>query len=174
MDFTPTPGQTDVAALAKQVLGDRCTNERQKQVEAGGDRFDRELWAEGGSLGLLGIPLPEAYGGAGLGVLELTTLLVEAGRVVAPLPLAVHLASARLLAEAKADLSVQLGRYERARYPRTRSVTEMSRTVGRLAHLENPVLRTLRNWVFAYTPKRVRLRQLASVVDYDAGQCVLE
>jgi alkylation response protein AidB-like acyl-CoA dehydrogenase len=99
MDFTPTPGQTDVEALARQVLGDRCTNDRQQQVEAGGDRFDRELWREAGSLGLLGLPLPEAHGGAGLGVLELTTLLVEAGRVVAPLPLAAHLVSARVLAE---------------------------------------------------------------------------
>ena len=100
MDFTPTPAQGDVEALAKQVLGDRCTNERQKAVEAAGDRFDRELWQEAGSLGLLGIPLPEEHGGAGLGVLELTTLLVEAGRVIAPLPLAVHLVSARLVAEA--------------------------------------------------------------------------
>ena len=100
MDFTPTPGQTDTQALAAQVFKDRCTNERQQQVEAGGDRFDRELWAETGSLGLLGIPLPEEHGGAGLGVLELTTLLVEAGRRLAPIPLAAHLASARVLAEA--------------------------------------------------------------------------
>ena len=99
MDFTPTPGQTDTEALAREIFGDRCTNERQQQVEAGGDRFDRELWAEAGRLGLLGIPLPEQHGGAGLGVLELATLLVEAGRVVAPIPLAAHLAAARVVAE---------------------------------------------------------------------------
>ncbi|GAA1923924.1 acyl-CoA dehydrogenase family protein [Nocardioides marmoribigeumensis] len=100
MDFTPTDGQDDTRSLAAQVFSGRCTNERQQQVEAGGDRFDRELWAEAGSLGLLGIPLPEEHGGAGLGVLELATLLVEAGRVIAPLPLPTHLASARVLAEA--------------------------------------------------------------------------
>lgn len=99
MDFTPTAGQTDTEALARQVFGDRCTNERQQQVEAAGDRFDRTLWDEVGRLGLLGIPLPEEHGGAGLGVLELATLLVEAGRRLAPLPLAAHLASARVLAE---------------------------------------------------------------------------
>ncbi len=99
MDFSPTPGQVDAQQLARQVLTDRCTNARQQEVEAGGDRFDRELWAELGSLGLLGLPLPEEHGGAGLGVLEMATLLIEAGRVVAPVPLATHLAAAVTLAE---------------------------------------------------------------------------
>jgi 3-oxocholest-4-en-26-oyl-CoA dehydrogenase beta subunit len=98
MDFTPTPGQTDTEQLARQVLSDRCTNARHQQVESGGDRFDRELWAELGGLGLLGLPLPEQHGGAGLGVLEMATLLTEAGRVVAPLPLASHLAAAMTVA----------------------------------------------------------------------------
>ena len=99
MDFTPTTGQVDAEQLARQVLADRCTNERQQQVEAGGDRFDRELWTELGGLGLLGLPLPEEHGGAGLGVLEMTTLLTEAGRVIAPVPLATHLAAAVTIAE---------------------------------------------------------------------------
>ncbi len=99
MDFTPTPGQIDAEQLARQVLTDRCTTPRQQQVESGGDRFDRELWAELGSLGLLGLPLPEEHGGAGLGVLEMCTLLTEGGRVVAPVPLATHLAAAVAIAE---------------------------------------------------------------------------
>jgi 3-oxocholest-4-en-26-oyl-CoA dehydrogenase beta subunit len=98
MDFTPTPGQTDVAGLAAQILGDRCTPARLTQVEQGGDRFDRDLWRELGAAGLLGITLPEEYDGAGLGVLELTTLLVEAGKVVAPVPLATHAVAAMTLA----------------------------------------------------------------------------
>lgn len=98
MDFTPTPGQTDVAGLAAQILGDRCTPPRLGEVEQGGDRFDRALWRELGAAGLLGITLPERYDGAGLGVLELTTLLVEAGKVVAPVPLATHAVAAMALA----------------------------------------------------------------------------
>lgn len=80
---------------------------------------------------------------------------------------------ARLLGEAPSDLSVALGRYERTRYERTRIVTATSRTVGRLAHVRNPVLRLLRNWIFAYMPARMRMDQIKSVVDYDAGKCVL-
>ncbi len=99
MDFTPTAAQADVEQLARQVFGDRCTNERQQQVEAGGDRFDRELWRELGSLGLLGLPLPEQHGGAGLGVLEMASVLTEAGRVIAPVPLSAHLAAAVTIAE---------------------------------------------------------------------------
>ncbi len=46
---------------------------------------------------------PEAYGGAGLGLTELCRVLVEVGRTVAPLPLAVHGPAALLLAELGTD-----------------------------------------------------------------------
>src|SRR4051794_24387033 len=99
MDFTFTPEQDDAAELAAKILKDRATNERMKAVEADGSRFDRELWAELGAAGLLGLALPEEYDGAGLGLVELCRGLVEVGRTVAPVPLAAHGPSARLLAE---------------------------------------------------------------------------
>jgi alkylation response protein AidB-like acyl-CoA dehydrogenase len=99
MDFTFTSEQDEAAALAAQILKDRATNERMKQVEAGGDRFDRDLWAELGSAGLLGLALPEEYDGAGLGIIELCRVLVEVGRTVAPVPLAAHGPAARFVAE---------------------------------------------------------------------------
>lgn len=80
---------------------------------------------------------------------------------------------ARLLGDQPGDVPAALGRYERTRYARTRTVTETSRTVGRLAHVRNPLLRLLRNWMFAYMPARVRMGQIKSVVDYDAGACTL-
>jgi 3-oxocholest-4-en-26-oyl-CoA dehydrogenase beta subunit len=98
MDFTPTAGQVDAGELARQILGDRCTPERLTEVEQAGDRFDRELWRELGEAGLLGLALPEEYGGAGLGLLELATLLEEAGKVVAPVPLAAHMVAAMTVA----------------------------------------------------------------------------
>lgn len=98
MDFTPTPGQVDAAALARRILTDRCTPQRLTEVEAGGDRFDRALWQEVADAGLVGLALPEEHGGAGLGLLELVSVLEEAGRVVAPLPLAGHVPAAMTVA----------------------------------------------------------------------------
>jgi 3-oxocholest-4-en-26-oyl-CoA dehydrogenase beta subunit len=99
MDFTFTPEQDEAAELAARILKDRATNERLKQVEEGGDRFDPELWAELGSAGLLGLALPEEYDGAGLGLIELCRVLVEVGRAVAPVPLVAHGAAGRMVAE---------------------------------------------------------------------------
>jgi alkylation response protein AidB-like acyl-CoA dehydrogenase len=107
MDFTFTPEQDEAAELAAQILRDRATNERMKAVEADGSRFDRELWAELGSAGLLGLALPEEHDGAGLGLVELCRVLVEVGRTVAPLPLAVHGPASRLLAEHGSDAQKQ-------------------------------------------------------------------
>ena len=103
MDFTFTPEQDEAAELAARILADRATNERMKAVERGGDRFDRELWAELGSSGLLSLALPEAYDGAGLGLIELCRVLVEVGRTVAPVPLAAHGPAARAIAEFGTD-----------------------------------------------------------------------
>jgi alkylation response protein AidB-like acyl-CoA dehydrogenase len=103
MDFTFTPEQDEAAELAARILADRATNERMRSVEADGSRFDRELWAELGSAGLLGLALPEEHDGAGLGLVELCRVLVEVGRAVAPVPLAAHGPAALLLAEHGSD-----------------------------------------------------------------------
>ncbi len=103
MDFTFTPEQDEAAALAARILKDRATNERMRAVEGDGSRFDRELWAELGRAGLLGLWLPEEHDGAGLGLLELCRVLVEVGRTVAPVPLAAHGPAARVIAEHGSD-----------------------------------------------------------------------
>jgi 3-oxocholest-4-en-26-oyl-CoA dehydrogenase beta subunit len=103
MDFSFTPEQDEAAELAASILGDRATNERMREVERAGSRFDRELWAELGSAGLLGLALPEEHDGAGLGIIELCRVLVEVGRTVAPVPLAAHGPAARVLAELGSD-----------------------------------------------------------------------
>ncbi len=103
MDFTFTPEQDDAAALAAQILKDRTTPERLREVEAAGDRFDADLWRELAAAGLVSLALPEEYGGAGLGLTELARVLVEVGRTVAPVPLATHGPAALLLAELGSD-----------------------------------------------------------------------
>lgn len=108
MDFLFTPEQDEAAELAARILTDKTSNDRLKQVESGGDRFDRELWTDLDNAGLLSLHLPEEYAGAGLGLIELARVLVEVGRRVAPLPLAVHGACTALLAEQGAAIDGRL------------------------------------------------------------------
>jgi 3-oxocholest-4-en-26-oyl-CoA dehydrogenase beta subunit len=97
MDFTQNEDQRELAALTRKILADRVTQERLREVEAGGDRFDPALWADLASSGVLAAALPQAAGGAGLGLLEQCAILTEIGRAVAPAP---YLASVVLGASA--------------------------------------------------------------------------
>jgi 3-oxocholest-4-en-26-oyl-CoA dehydrogenase beta subunit len=86
MDFALTEEQQATRDLARQILTDRETHEHLKEIEAGGEGFDRETWVELAKAGLLGIALPENVGGSGLGFVALCRLLEEVGRTVAPVP----------------------------------------------------------------------------------------
>lgn len=88
MDFSFTDEQQQIADLAKQIFADKASHDRVRQIErAGGPRFDRELWAEVAKAGLLGIPVPQAHGGAGLGFLEAALIVEQCARAAAPIPL---------------------------------------------------------------------------------------
>jgi 3-oxocholest-4-en-26-oyl-CoA dehydrogenase beta subunit len=86
MDFVFTEEQEAVRDLAKQILEDRVTHARLKELEAGGEHFDRQTWRELAKADLLGAALPEDAGGGGLGFVALCLLLEQVGRAVAPVP----------------------------------------------------------------------------------------
>jgi alkylation response protein AidB-like acyl-CoA dehydrogenase len=86
MDFTLTQAQVDLGALTRSILADRVTQQRLRELEADGSRFDPGLWAELAKAGILAATLPESLGGSGLGLLEQCTVLAEIGRAVAPTP----------------------------------------------------------------------------------------
>src|SRR5690606_22367997 len=46
-----------------------------------------ELWAALAEMGVVGLTVPEAHGGLGMGEIDLVALLTEAGRVAFPGPL---------------------------------------------------------------------------------------
>lgn len=104
MDFALTEEQHAIVDLAKQILTDKCTPERLKEVESGNEWFDRELWAELAKADLLGVVLPEDVGGGGFGYLETCLLLQEAGRAVANVPLYATLVAALAIAEFGTDM----------------------------------------------------------------------
>jgi alkylation response protein AidB-like acyl-CoA dehydrogenase len=86
MDFTFTEDQIAIRDLARGILEKEATQERVKQVAREPEWCDARLWATLAEAGLLGLAIPPAHGGMGLGLLELCILLEEIGRVVAPLP----------------------------------------------------------------------------------------
>ena len=104
MDFELTAEQVEASRLAATILGEGSTPERLRAVdEEDAERFDPQLWKTLGDAGLLGLALPEEYDGAGLGLLELCSVLVEAGRVVAAVPLASHAVASMALARFGSD-----------------------------------------------------------------------
>jgi len=87
MDFSFGDEQQAIAALARQILDDGATHERLRQIErSGGPRFDQTLWRRLAEAGLVGVAIPEAHGGGGLGFVELALVLEEIGRHAAPVP----------------------------------------------------------------------------------------
>ena len=86
MDFSLSEEQQEVRDLARKILEDRCTHERLKQVEASEEGVDLELWRELARSNLLGVGLPEAFGGSDLGFFTTCLLLEELGRTVAQVP----------------------------------------------------------------------------------------
>jgi alkylation response protein AidB-like acyl-CoA dehydrogenase len=106
MDFELSEEQTAIAGLAEEIFAGSANTDAVRAVEHSDDRFDERLWRQLGAANLLGIGVPEAHGGIGLGIVELCLVLEQQGRRVAPVPLLYHSAFGALpLAEfASADL----------------------------------------------------------------------
>jgi 3-oxocholest-4-en-26-oyl-CoA dehydrogenase beta subunit len=96
MDFSFSDEQEAVRTLSAQIFDGLATVERIKDTERSTDRFDRTLWSELAKANLLGIAVPEEWGGSGLGIIELCLLLEQQGRRVAPVPLLPTLAMGAL------------------------------------------------------------------------------
>jgi acyl-CoA dehydrogenase len=86
VDFTLTPAQEELGALARQILTERVTPDELRVLDGSATRFDPDLWAELAKAGILAAALPEEAGGDGLGLLEQCSVLIEVGRTVAPAP----------------------------------------------------------------------------------------
>jgi alkylation response protein AidB-like acyl-CoA dehydrogenase len=85
MDFSFSSDQEALRDLARQILSARCTNDHLKDVKNNyPDAIDGDLWKQLADSGLVGIGLPEAAGGGGLGFLEIALVLSECGRYAAP------------------------------------------------------------------------------------------
>jgi len=81
--------------LAKNAGLDVC----RKVLESKTATSDPGLWKGAAEMGWLGTVVPEEYGGAGLGYLELVLIAEEVGRALAPIPFStsVYLATEAIL-----------------------------------------------------------------------------
>lgn len=86
MDLTLDENQSAIVELARKILEEKLPPERLREIENGDEWFARDVWSELAAAGLVGVALPEAYGGGGFGTLEACLLLEEVGRAAAPVP----------------------------------------------------------------------------------------
>ncbi len=88
MQLVLTEDQELLAKTAADFVAERSPVSRVRQLRDANDPdgFSRALWKEMAELGWVGIPFPEAVGGAGMGLAELAVVLEALGRTLAPEP----------------------------------------------------------------------------------------
>ncbi|MCK8434382.1 acyl-CoA/acyl-ACP dehydrogenase [Streptomyces sp. D2-8] len=88
MDARFTDEQDEIRRTLRELLGKRCGPEELRAAVDTPAGHDPALWTTlAGQLGLPGLALPEAHGGAGCTVTELALACEETGRALAPTPL---------------------------------------------------------------------------------------
>lgn len=86
MNFDFSDDQKLLRDVARRFLQERSAAREVRRVLEGEMPFHRDLWQGLAEMGWLGSAVPESYGGAGQGYLELCVLAEELGRTVAPTP----------------------------------------------------------------------------------------
>jgi alkylation response protein AidB-like acyl-CoA dehydrogenase len=99
MNFDFSDEQKQLRDEARKFLAEKCPPKAVRAVLDGNAPYDRELWKGIAGMGFLGVAIPEAYGGAGAGHLELCVIAEEMGRALTPVPFSstVYLAAEALM-----------------------------------------------------------------------------
>jgi alkylation response protein AidB-like acyl-CoA dehydrogenase len=110
MNFDFSEEQKLLQQTARDYLAEHCPLDAARAVLEGGGSHSHDLWKGVAEMGWLGAAVPESYGGAGFGRLELALLAMEVGRALAPIPFApsVYLVTEALL---EAGTDAQKERY---------------------------------------------------------------
>jgi alkylation response protein AidB-like acyl-CoA dehydrogenase len=99
MNFDFSDEQKQMRDEARKFLSEQCPPKAVREVLDGKAPYDKSLWKGLAEMGFLGIAIPEQFGGAGAGHLELCVIAEELGRARAPVPFSstVYLAAEALL-----------------------------------------------------------------------------
>ncbi len=89
MNFGFSEEQDLLRSEARKFLDESCPLDEVRKIseDAAGPGYSPELWRQIAELGWVGLTIPEAHGGAGLGWVDWVVVLEEAGRSLFPAPL---------------------------------------------------------------------------------------
>src|SRR3982075_2777687 len=99
MNFDFSDEQKQMRDAARKFLAEKCPPKAVRTVLDGKEAYDKGLWKGLAGMGFLGVAIPEEFGGAGAGHLELCVIAEEMGRALAPVPFSstVYLAAEAIL-----------------------------------------------------------------------------
>ena len=86
MNFDFSEEQKLLQKTTRDYLEESCPLDAARAVLEGGGTHSEDLWKGVAEMGYLGAAIPESYGGAGFGRLELSLIAMELGRALAPIP----------------------------------------------------------------------------------------
>ncbi|KUH82875.1 MULTISPECIES: acyl-CoA dehydrogenase family protein [unclassified Mycobacterium] len=95
LDYSLSEDHQALQAAYKDFFKTHCSIETVRAAEASG--FDKSLWERLCTMGATTMALPEALGGDGAALVDLTLVAEEIGRSLAPVPWIDHVCAARLL-----------------------------------------------------------------------------
>lgn len=88
MNFEFSEDQKQLRDQARRYLTEQSPPKAVRAVLEGTAPYDKALWKGLAEMGFLGVAIPEEFGGAGAGHLELCVIAEEIGRALAPVPFA--------------------------------------------------------------------------------------
>jgi alkylation response protein AidB-like acyl-CoA dehydrogenase len=129
MNFDFSDEQKQLRDEARRYLAEHSSPKAVRAVLDGAAPYDRELWKGLAGMGFLGVAVPEEFGGAGAGHLELCVIAEEMGRALAPVPFSssIYLATEAIMLAGSAEQKQRL-------LPGLAS----GQTIGTLAMFEGP------------------------------------
>jgi alkylation response protein AidB-like acyl-CoA dehydrogenase len=103
VNFDLSEEQEMLQETVRQFLENECPATTLREIFDGDTGFDPGLWKGMAEMGLLGLHLPEEYGGGGLEVLDLAVIAEVMGYMAAPGPFLGHALAGLAIAEAGSD-----------------------------------------------------------------------
>ena len=86
MDLSLKPSQETLKSEARDFFELECPTSLVREMERDERGYSADMWERMASLGWMGLPFPERYGGGGGSLTDLAVLLEEFGRALAPGP----------------------------------------------------------------------------------------